>query len=277
MIPGNDLGAALRRWRERATPPLSGIGSATRRRTPGMRRDELAAAAGVSAEYVKRLEQGQGRPSAQVLYALARALRVSNSEYEYLCSLAGHVPARLGRVPHEVGPGPRHLLDRLGDVPICVMDAAWTLLAWNAACEAMCSVSMLADGRQRNLAWRAFTGEAGRARPASAAELRFQQAIVADLRATALRYPDDDWLTDLVADLRAVSEPFAALWESRVDYQDRPHRLTTRHPVAGEFTVDCDIMTIHEGDLRAVVYTAEPGSVDAARLAATRTGHTHPG
>jgi transcriptional regulator with XRE-family HTH domain len=277
VIPGNDLGAALRRWRERATPPPGGFGSVTRRRTPGMRRDELAAAAGVSAEYVKRLEQGQGRPSAQVLYALARALRLSSAEYEYLCSLAGHVPSRAGRVPFEVGPGARRMLDRLGDVPICVLDAAWTLLAWNTACEALCAESMLADGRRRNLAWRAFTGESGRDRAASGAELRFQHAIVADLRATALRYPDDDWLTDLVADLRAVSEPFAAMWESRVDYEDRPHRLTTVHPVVGEITVDCDIMTIHEGDLRAVVYTAEPGSIDAARLAATRAQHAHLG
>ncbi|MDR7277118.1 helix-turn-helix domain-containing protein [Catenuloplanes atrovinosus] len=272
MIPGNDLGAALRRWRERATPSPGGFGSASRRRTPGMRRDELAAAAGVSAEYVKRLEQGHGRPSAQVLYALARALRLSSAEYEYLCSLAGHVPSRAGRVPYEVGPSARHLLDRLGDVPICVLDAAWTLLAWNAACEALCADSMLADGRRRNLAWRAFTSEAR-----DATELRFQHAIVADLRATALRYPHDDWLTDLVVDLRAVSEPFAAMWESRVDYEDRPHRLTTRHPVVGELTVDCDIMTIHEGDLRAVVYTAEPGSIDAVRLATALAQHNRLG
>lgn len=242
-----------------------------------MRRDELAAAAGVSAEYVKRLEQGQGRPSAQVLYALARALRLSSAEYEYLCSLAGHAPSRAGRVPYEVGPGPQRLLDRLGDVPICVLDAAWTLLAWNTACEALCSTSMLADGRQRNLAWRAFTGEAGWERAATGAELRFQHAIVADLRATALRYPADDWLTDLVADLRSVSEPFAAMWESRVDYDGGAHRLTTLHPVVGEITVDCDIVTIHEGDLRAVVYTAEPGSIDAVRLADARARHARLG
>lgn len=233
--------------------------------------------AGVSAEYVKRLEQGHGRPSAQVLYSLARALRLSSTEYEYLCSVAGHVPSRAGRVPHEVGSGARHLLDRLGDVPILVLDAAWTLLAWNAACEAMCYVSMSVDGRDRNMAWRAFTGMEGWTRAGSAAEARFQQAIVADLRATALRYPDDDWVADLVADLRAVSEPFAAMWESPADHEDRRHRLTRRHPVVGEITVDCDIMTIHEGDLRAVVYTAEPGSVDAVRLAATRTRRAHPG
>src|ERR1044072_8741283 len=98
-----------------------------------MRRDELAAAAGVSAEYVKRLEQGHGRPSAQVLYSLARALRLSSTEYEYLCSLAGPVPPRPGSVPHQVGSSARRLLDRLEDVPICILDAAWTLLAWNAA------------------------------------------------------------------------------------------------------------------------------------------------
>lgn len=242
-----------------------------------MRRDELAAEAGVSAEYVKRLEQGHGRPSAQVLYSLARALRLSSSEYEYLCSLAGHVPSRAGCVPHEVGSGARHLLDRLGDVPICVLDAAWTLLAWNAACEAMCYFSMLVDGRDRNLAWRAFNGKEGWSRAGSATEARFQQAIVADLRVTARRYPDDDWVTDLVADLMAASEPFAAMWESPADHQDRRYRLTKRHPVVGDFTVDCDIMTIHEGDLRAIVYTAEPGSVDAVRLAATRARRAHPG
>ncbi|WP_306828019.1 helix-turn-helix domain-containing protein [Catenuloplanes nepalensis] len=269
VISGNELGAALRRWRERASPPPTRFGSVAGSRTPGMRRDELAEAAGVSAEYIKRLEQGNGRPSAQVLNALARALRLSHPEYEYLCLLAGHLPARVGRVPHEVGPGPRHLLDRLGDVPICVLDAAWTLLAWNAACEAMCGVSMNADGRRRNLAWRAFTEVAEHAWQ-SAAERRFRQTIVADLRATVLRYPDDGWLADLVADLRAVSEPFAAMWELRVDHRDPPHRLTTHHPVAGEFTVDYDIMTLHEGDLRAVVYTAEPGTTDAVRLAATR-------
>ncbi|GAB7046410.1 helix-turn-helix transcriptional regulator [Catenuloplanes indicus JCM 9534] len=242
-----------------------------------MRRDELAAVAGVSAEYVKRLEQGNGRPSAQVLYSLARALRLSSSEYEYLCSLAGHVPSLAGRVPHEVGSGARHLLDRLGDVPICVLDAAWTLLAWNAACEAMCYFSMLVDGRDRNLAWRAFTGMEGWTEAGSEAEARFQQAIVADLRATARRYPDDDWVADLVADLRAESDIFAAMWESPADHQDRHHRLIKRHPVVGDFTLDCDIITIHQGDLRAVVYTAEPGSVDAARLAATRAQRAHQG
>ncbi|WP_198153672.1 helix-turn-helix domain-containing protein [Catenuloplanes japonicus] len=272
MIPGNDLGTALRRWRERADPPPGGSWSPTRRRTPGMRRDELAAAAGVSAEYVKRLEQGHGRPSAQVLHALARTLRLSRAEYEYLCSLAGHVPARVGRVPYEVGPGTRRMLDRLGDIPICVMDAAWTVLAWNTACEAMCAMSSIPDGRARNLAWRAFTGADGWAPPGSESELRFQYAIVADLRSTALRYPHDEWLSDLVADLRAASESFVAMWESRVDYAERPHQLTRRHPVVGELTVDCDIVTIHEGDLRAIVYTAEPGSLDAVRLAATRLG-----
>jgi hypothetical protein len=232
-----------------------------------MRREELGAAAGVSAEYIKRLEQGHGRPSAGVLYALARALRLSRPEYEYFCSLAGHMPSRAGRVPHEVGPGTRRLLERLGDVPICVMDAAWTLLAWNTAWEKLCSTSVLADGRDRNMAWRVFTGDPGRTRRASERETRYQSSIVTDLRSTAMRYPDDDWLKDLVTDLRAVSPAFAAQWQTQVETRFRDHQVTVPHPDAGDITVDCDILTIHEGDLRAVVYTAEPGSVDGARLA----------
>jgi transcriptional regulator with XRE-family HTH domain len=266
----NDLGFVLRRWRDRATPPQDGFASARPRRAPGLRRDELAAAAGVSAEYIKRLEQGHGRPSAAVLHALGRALRLSRQEYEYLCSLAGHLPLRNGRVPHEVGPGTRRLLERLGDVPICVLDAAWTLLAWNTAWERLCSTSVLADGRDRNMAWRAFTSAAGRTREASEREIRFQSSIVTDLRATAVRYPDDDWLKDLVSDLQAASVAFAALWQAHADTRHRDYQVTIRHPDAGEITVDCDILTIHEGDLRAVVYTAEPGSADAARLALTQ-------
>lgn len=232
-----------------------------------MRRGELGAAAGVSAEYIKRLEQGHGRPSAAVLYALARALRLSQPEYEYFCSLASHMPVRSGRVPHKVGPGTRRLLERLGDVPICVMDAAWTLLAWNTAWEKLCSTSVLADGRERNMAWRVFTGDPVRTRPASEREARFQSSIATDLRSTALRYPDDDWLTDLVTDLRAASPAFDVQWQTHGDNRFRDHQVRVPHPDVGDITVDCDILTIHEGDLRAVVYTAEPGSVDGVRLA----------
>lgn len=235
-----------------------------------MRRDELAAAAGVSAEYIKRLEQGQGRPSAGVLYALARALRLSRPEYEYLCSLAGHVPAGAGRVPRQVGPGTRRLLDRLVDTPVCVCDAGWTVLAWNTAWEKLCSASVMAPGRNRNMAWRAFTGDRVSRPEVSEREVRFQSSIVTDLRATALRYPHDDWLTDLVTDLQATSPTFAALWQAHVDTRHRDYQVTVHHPDAGDITVDCDLMTIHEGDLRAVVYTAEPGSMDAARLAVTQ-------
>ncbi|MFD5758245.1 helix-turn-helix domain-containing protein [Streptomyces sp. NPDC127044] len=273
MTADNDLGVVLRRWRERATPPQNGFDSSSRRRTPGMRRDELAAAAGVSAEYIKRLEQGQGWPSAGVLYVLARALRLSRPEYEYLCSLAGHVPSGAGRLPRQVGPGTRRLLDRLGDTPVCVNDAAWTVLAW----EKLGCTSIGSHGRDRNMAWRAFTGDQGRTTRTSAREVRFQSSIVTDLRATALRYPDDDWLRDLVTDLQAVSETFADLWQAHVDTRYQDDQVTIRHPDAGDITVDYDIMTIHEGDLRAVVFTAETGSADAARLAVTQGRHSDRG
>ncbi|MDH6622734.1 transcriptional regulator with XRE-family HTH domain [Streptomyces sp. LBL] len=273
MTAGNDFGVVLRRWRDQATPPQNGFGSSTRRRAPGMRRDELAAAAGVSAEYIKRLEQGRGRPSAGVLYALARALRLSRPEYEYLCSLAGHAPSGAGRVPHQVGPGARRLLDRLGETPVCISDAAWTVLAWNTAWEQLGCASIDSHGRERNMAWRAFTGDQGRTERTSEKEIRFQSSLVTDLRATALRYPDDDWLRDLVADLQTVSETFARLWQAHVDTRYQDDQVTIHHPDAGDITVDCDIMTIHEGDLRAVVFTAETGSVDAARLALTQGRH----
>jgi transcriptional regulator with XRE-family HTH domain len=138
MAERHELGGVLRGWRERLQPAAAGLsGSGGQRRSPGLRREELAALASVSPDYIKRLEQGRARPSPAVLDSLARALRLTRAEYEYFCVLAGQAATRTGQVPRHIGPGAQRLLDRLTDVPAAVYDAAWTMLACNASWAAL--------------------------------------------------------------------------------------------------------------------------------------------
>ncbi|MEJ3654594.1 helix-turn-helix domain-containing protein [Actinomycetes bacterium KLBMP 9759] len=127
-----ELAAALRTWRERLRPADVGLPAGVRRRTPGLRREEVAGLAGVSVDYLTRLEQGRGpHPSEAVLGALARALRVSDAEREHLFHLAGAQPPLPGRIRSTVRPGVLRMLDRFTDLPALLLDAKADVIAWN--------------------------------------------------------------------------------------------------------------------------------------------------
>jgi transcriptional regulator with XRE-family HTH domain len=120
-----ELAAFLRAHRARLRPGDGGLTDGGRRRTPGLRRQEVAQLAGMSVDHYTRLEQARGpRPSRQVLSALARALMLSRDEREYLLRVAGEQPEPVTRPSREVSPGIRHLLDSMSDVPAYVVDAA---------------------------------------------------------------------------------------------------------------------------------------------------------
>jgi transcriptional regulator with XRE-family HTH domain len=268
MAERHELGAVLRSWRERLQPAAAGLsGGAGQRRSPGLRREELACLASVSPDYIKRLEQGRARPSAAVLDSLARALRLTRAEYEYFCVLAGQAASRTGRVPRHIGPGAQRLLDRLSDVPAAVYDAAWTMLACNASWAALLSDPTGLPDRERNRVWRHFTGQPGHVFTTPAEAEQFEALLVGDLRATVGQYPGDTWLADLVTDLREASSRFRELWDGGAVARHREDRKTIHHPDVGGITLDCDVLTIHGSDLRLVVLTPEPGSSDADRLA----------
>jgi transcription regulator MmyB-like protein/helix-turn-helix protein len=268
MVERHELGSVLRGWRERLPPAAVGFPDAGgQRRARGLRREELASLACVSPDYIKRLEQGRARPSAAVLDSLARALRLTRAEYEYLCVLAGHAATGTGQVPRHIGPGAQRLLDRLSDVPACVYDAAWTMLTCNASWAAVSGDQAAWQGRDRNRVWRHFTGQSSRMSKTPEETEHFEALMVADLRATAGQYPADRWLADLITDLRAASSRFCDLWDSGAVARHREDRKTVHHPEVGAITLDCDVLTIHGSDLRLVVLTAEPGSADADRLA----------
>jgi transcriptional regulator with XRE-family HTH domain len=265
------FGAALRDWRERVSPSAVGLADGSRRRTRGLRREELAELAGVSADYLKRLEQGRGHPSAGVVNSLAGALRLDRADHENLCALAGHA-AEGGRVPRRISPGAQRLLDRLDGTPVCLCDAAWTVLGWNAAWQSLQCGDDPSQGEQRNLARKIFGVEASRVHRSPERQARFEATLVADLRSAALRYPADEELAALIRDLRAGSTSFRTLWASGSTSRHDDDQVIMTVPGVGDITMDCDLLTVRDGDLRAIVFTAEPGSPDADRLKEPRPG-----
>jgi transcriptional regulator with XRE-family HTH domain len=267
-VENRDFGQAVRRWRDRAAPEAVGLPHTGRRRAAGLRREELAGLAGISVDYLTRLEQGRATsPSAQVLEALARALRLSDPERELLFRLGGQAAPGRGLVSSRIPPSVQRLLDRLTGNPVVVYDAMWNLLIANAGYEALTGASRW-QGIERNGVWRNVAGP-GPAAVHTPEELAVQQeGIVADLRLTAAKYPADPRVRKLVAELRRQSELFARLWDS---VELRPHEDRSRHkyfdhPAAGRIGLDCDTLIVAGDDLRIMVYSAEPGSDDAERL-----------
>jgi transcriptional regulator with XRE-family HTH domain len=150
-MASGEFGQAVRRWRDRASPDAAGLPAGGRRRAAGLRREELALLAGISVDYITRLEQGRASsPSAQVTDALARALRLSPQEREHLFRLAGLAPPGPDMVPSFVTPSVHRLLDRLAGVPVAVYDASWTLLLANPPYAALMGDPSGWRGNERN-------------------------------------------------------------------------------------------------------------------------------
>lgn len=264
------VGDFLRTRRERLRPEDVGLPSGARRRTPGLRREEVAVLAHISTEYYVRLEQGRApRPSAEVLAGIAGALRLTGTESDHLHLLAGTAPARTGALTREVRPSILALLQRLPQTAGFVISAAFEVLAWNGLAAALMEDFGESTVEDRNLARRAFLGPTrtdGTLYGVSDAN-EFRHHVVLELRSVLARYPSDPTVTGVVQDLRDGSPEFARLWE-RHDVQSAPMLTKTfHHRQVGEITVDCDSLALADGDQHLVLYTAPPGSRDADSLA----------
>src|ERR1035438_9625110 len=196
-----ELGAFLRSRRERLRPEDAGLPSGPRRRTPGLRREEIAVLAHISTEYYVRLEQGRARrPSGEVLAAIRGALRLTDAEAEHLHHLAGTAPTRTGLHRRDVRPSILALLERVPQTAAFVMSAAFEVLAWNDLAAALMEDFARLAPEDRNLARKAFlapvTSDAALYGISDAAEFRHQ--VVAELRVTVTRYPSDPAVTGLI-------------------------------------------------------------------------------
>jgi transcriptional regulator with XRE-family HTH domain len=265
MVCMDHLGAALRAWRDRLDPATVGFAYGSPRRVPGLRRAELATLAGISVEYVVRLEQGRvATPSAQVCSALARALHLSDDEHAHLLRMAGHA-ADPARVPRMIPGSLYRIVDQLAGNPLAVYDATWQLLHWNPLFAATFGdPTVRAVGDRNVLVWQ-FLGELPRVRQTAAERAAFEESLVADLRATTSRYPDDPDLAALVSRLN-LSARFRELWSRRaVGGHQSAHKLV-RHPDVGDIAMNSDILNTQDTNLRLVVYTPQPGTDAPGKL-----------
>ena len=264
---GNELGGALRHWRDRIDPATVGLPVGRIRRTTGLRREELALLAGISVDYLIRLEQGRATsPSVQVLTALARALRLSEAERRHMFLLARKAEPSGYQVTSHLTPVVQRLLDQMVGTPVSVYDAAWTLIAWNALSSALLGDPSGLSGRDRNVLWRHFISPPDRVRHTSEQEARFEKAAIADLRAATVRHPADAGLRSLVADLRNLSSRFARSWDSHEVGTHVVNIKTIHHPDVGPLVLNCDVLTAPGSDLRIVIHTAAPGTAAADKL-----------
>ena len=264
-----EFGRTVRHWRDRVTPTTVGVPVGGRRRAAGLRREELAGLAGISVDYLTRLEQGRATsPSVQVVEAIARALRVSDAERDLLFRLAGHAAPGLDLVSSRITPSVQRLLDRLANTPVAVYDATWTLVIANAPYDALMGQTTSWRGIERNSIWRNLIGPGTRAVHTPEEQVEFEARLVADLRLTAARYPADQRLKQLTRDLASRSPRFVELWESGAlePHQDFGRRKVIDHPDVGRITLDCDTLIVAADDLRIMIYTAEPETEDAERL-----------
>ena len=257
----------LRRRRAGLGPDDVGLAAGSRRRTPGLRREEVATLAHVSTDFYTRLEQGRGsRPSASTTGALARALRLSPDERDHLYALAGHTPPpRAFRTDHP-SPGLLRVLGLL-DAPAMIISDLGVTLRQNAMSEALIGVRTGYEGLERSNYYRWFTNPDARRIHPPEDHAHQSRVHVAALRAVHGRAGNDPEVADLVAALLAESPEFARLWE-RHEVAGRAGSLKRFvHPAVGVITLDCQNLTAENQTEKLIVFTARPGSEDAERLA----------
>lgn len=261
----NELGVALRAWRDRLNPIVVGLAHNSPRRVAGLRRGELAQLAGISVEYVVRLEQGRAStPSAQVCAALARALQLSDDEQAHLLRLAGHA-ADPDRVPRLIPGSVHRIVEQLVGSPVAVCDAAWQLLHWNPLFAATFGDPTRRGDDDRNAMISQFEGNATRVRQTAAERAEFEESLVADLRATTSRYPNDPDVAALISRLNR-SPRFRTLWALRsVGDHQSAHKIV-EHPDVGDIALDSIVLTTQSTNLRLVVDTPRPGTDARSKL-----------
>lgn len=255
-----ELARFLRDRREHLRPGDVGLTGGGLRRTPGLRREEVAGLAHMSVDYLVRLEQGRGpAPSGRILDALTEALRLDPAQRLHLFRLAGAAPT-LGAAPvRRVRPYVRNLMGRLGSAAI-VTDAGYDVVAFNPLAAALFDLKR--GESAPNLARRRFLSPDP---PRTSAAEEFGAIAVARLRAAAVRYPHDERIRGLIADLSGNDE-FGALWEADPVHAPGHRSKTLDHPVAGRLRLNCDVLAVPDDDQQVVFVTADPGSPTARAL-----------
>jgi transcriptional regulator with XRE-family HTH domain len=253
------LAAFLRRRRETLQPADVGLPAGARRRARGLRREEVAALASMSADYYTRLEQQRGpQPSEQMLASLARALRLTGDERDYLFQMAGHnAPASMSAATH-VAPALLRVLDRLSDTPALILSSLGETLVQNQLASALLGDQTGYTGLARSEIYRWFTNPAERRRYPEDDRGRQSRAQVANLRAAYGVMGANSPAGELVRALAKASPEFAGLWERHeVARRFADHKVLI-HPELGPIELDCQVLFTEDQSQALLVLTAPP-------------------
>lgn len=261
------LAVFLRTRRARLRPADVGLPVRGRRRTPGLRREEVAELAAIGVSWYTLLEQGHdARPSRGVLERLARALRLTPAEERHLLLLAGQqqpVAMTLAEEAH-ITPALQRVVDALTPHPAFLVGRRWDVLAWNSAADLLFRFDELYPPHSRNVVWRFFQRES--ARTVDQDWTAQARNLVAQFRADYALYSDDDAFRELVADLQEASPEFRLWWDEQNvrGLPDGPRAM--RHPTLGALEFDhVTFQTSVSPELRLKIYAASPAT--AAKLA----------
>ena len=266
-VDKKELADFLRRRRETLRPRDVGLLEGPRRRTQGLRREEVAQLAGMSADYYTRLEQQRGpQPSVQIATALARALRLTMDERDHLFNLMGHnAPARFQQSEH-VSPTLLRVLDRLDDAPALVLTDMADTLAMNPLATALLGDQTRHTGLARSAYYRWFMDPAERLVYPEADHARHGRAQAARLRAALTTGSDLPRAARILAELQAHSPEFVRLWELQEVAQRYDESKTIVHPELGRIEVDAQVLFTDNRAQTLVVLTARPGTESSGKL-----------
>jgi transcriptional regulator with XRE-family HTH domain len=261
------LASFLRRRREALQPGDVGLPPGLRRRAPGLRREEVAALAVMSTDYYTRLEQRRGpQPSEQMLASLARALRLTSDERDYLFQVAGHnAPVRLGTATH-VAPALLRVLDHLAGTPALILSSVGEVLVQNQLSAALLGDKSGHTGLARSEIYRWFTDPSERLIYPEDDRDRQSRAQVANLRAAYGTMGPRSRAGEIVRALQKASPEFAALWDRHEVAQRFADHKVLVHPELGPVEVDCQVLFTEDQSQALLVLTAPPRSEGYEKL-----------
>lgn len=250
----------LRQRRAHLSPTDVDLPPGFRRRTPGLRREEVAQLANMGTSWYVWLEQGRDvHPSAQVLESLAQALRLTPNERRHLFLLAGQPlpPPPVSPAEESVSSALQQVLSDLNPSPAYILGRRYDYLAWNKAADALFSISdIISDTSSpyvRNLVWRLFTSPTTRERPNWEAVAR---ATLAEFRTASARYPGDPWFDELIEALKQVSPEFCRWWPHHDVRSVLDGHKVIEHPTLGYLEFEhFTLQVLTSPDIRIMIYT----------------------
>ncbi|HBV88675.1 MAG TPA: transcriptional regulator [Desulfosporosinus sp.] len=262
-----ELGDFLKTRRSKILPSQVGLSSANRRRTPGLRREEVAQLAGVSLTWYTWLEQG--RPihvSTQVIESLSRVLQLDKQERIHIHLLANQpLPADIPEHQGTISPILQHVLDSLVLCPSLVTDQRWNVIAWNeSACLVLGDLSKM-NLRQRNIVWAMFTDNSYKQ---LFIDWEFHaKGLLGRFRSTCGRYVEDPWLGQLIDELKMQSEEFNLWWPLHEIESNSEKSKQLNHPIAGLLDFEVSNFDVSDNSgLKLIVHTPLPGTETVGKM-----------